>query len=206
MSVLIIGAGGLARDIADWTTGVHEVAGFWSEQRDEASMELLTARYFTGKVTPGDVGTDQAFMGIASPAVKARLHRELTEAGFKFPTFVHPTSLVSGLAEVGEGVFVAPQSAVSARVSLGTLAFVNVGCGIGHDTRIGDYVQVNPGAQVGGNVTIGNEALIGSGSTILQQLDIGAGSTVGSGAVCFKDVPEGVSVMGNPARGIPGFG
>jgi len=42
--------------------------------------------------------------------------------------------------------------------------------------------------------TIGSNAVIGCG------LIIGAGSTVGMGAVVTKDVPSGVTVVGNPAR------
>ena len=35
---------------------------------------------------------------------------------------------------------------------------------------------------------------------IRQGLTIGAGAVVGMGAVVTKDVPDGVTVVGNPAR------
>jgi len=42
--------------------------------------------------------------------------------------------------------------------------------------------------------------LIGAGATIIQGIHVGASSVVGAGAVVTKDVREGVTVMGIPAR------
>jgi len=49
-------------------------------------------------------------------------------------------------------------------------------------------------------------ASIGSGATILGGVRIGAEATVGAGAVVVADVPAGVTVVGNPARVLPGRG
>ena len=43
-------------------------------------------------------------------------------------------------------------------------------------------------------------ASIGANSTILPSLTIGKGSVVGAGSVVTKNVPDGVTVVGNPAR------
>lgn len=43
-------------------------------------------------------------------------------------------------------------------------------------------------------------ALIGSGAVLLPGITIGEGAMVGAGAVVTKDVPAGVTVVGNPAR------
>jgi acetyltransferase-like isoleucine patch superfamily enzyme len=47
-------------------------------------------------------------------------------------------------------------------------------------------------------------ATIGSGATVLGGLRIGAGAMVGAGAVVTRDVPPGVTVVGNPARVLAG--
>jgi acetyltransferase-like isoleucine patch superfamily enzyme len=47
-------------------------------------------------------------------------------------------------------------------------------------------------------------ASIGSGATILGGVRIGAGATVGAGAVVVGDVAPGATVVGNPARPLPG--
>ncbi len=69
-----------------------------------------------------------------------------------------------------------------------------------HDCVIGEFVTFAPGAKVNGNVTIGDHAYIGSNAVIRQGLTIGAGATIGMGAVVTKDVPPGVTVIGNPAK------
>ncbi|HEU5252507.1 MAG TPA: DapH/DapD/GlmU-related protein [Solirubrobacterales bacterium] len=47
-------------------------------------------------------------------------------------------------------------------------------------------------------------ASIGSGATVLGGVRIGAGATVGAGAVVVADVAPGATVVGNPARALPG--
>jgi acetyltransferase-like isoleucine patch superfamily enzyme len=43
-------------------------------------------------------------------------------------------------------------------------------------------------------------AAIGSGAIVLPGVVIGAGAMVGAGAVVTEDIPDGVTVVGNPAR------
>jgi acetyltransferase-like isoleucine patch superfamily enzyme len=45
-------------------------------------------------------------------------------------------------------------------------------------------------------------AAVGTGAIILPGVTIGAGATVGAGAVVTKDVADGETVVGNPARPI----
>lgn len=46
-------------------------------------------------------------------------------------------------------------------------------------------------------------ASIGSGATIICGVTIGEGALVGAGAVVTKDVADGATVIGNPARIVP---
>lgn len=43
-------------------------------------------------------------------------------------------------------------------------------------------------------------AAVGTGAIVLPGVTIGAGAMVGAGAVVTADVPDGVTVVGNPAR------
>ncbi len=49
-------------------------------------------------------------------------------------------------------------------------------------------------------VTICDGARIGIGAIVLKGVRIGENATVGPGAVVTKDVPDGATVLGNPAR------
>ena len=46
-------------------------------------------------------------------------------------------------------------------------------------------------------------AALGTGAVILPGLTIGSGAVVGAGAVVTRDVPDGPTVVGNPARVMP---
>jgi len=46
-------------------------------------------------------------------------------------------------------------------------------------------------------------ASIGSGVTILCGITIGENAMVGAGSVVTRDVPDGATVVGNPARVMP---
>jgi acetyltransferase-like isoleucine patch superfamily enzyme len=49
---------------------------------------------------------------------------------------------------------------------------------------------------------VGDRAWIGAAAVVIPNIRIGAGATVGAGAVVVTDVPDGVTVVGNPARAL----
>ena len=51
-----------------------------------------------------------------------------------------------------------------------------------------------------GEVVIGERVMIGAGAIILPGVEIGADASVGANAVVTRDVPEGATVTGVPAR------
>ena len=101
---------------------------------------------------------------------------------------------------IGEGACLSPFVTLTSNIKIGRCFHANLYCYIAHDCVIGDFVTIAPGAQINGNITICDHAYIGSNAVVRQGLTIGAGSTVGMGAVVTRDVPPGVTVVGNPAR------
>jgi maltose O-acetyltransferase len=54
--------------------------------------------------------------------------------------------------------------------------------------------------ELGRPVRIGHDVWIGGGAIILPGVSVGNNAIIGAGSVVTRDVPEGVTVMGNPAR------
>lgn len=71
---------------------------------------------------------------------------------------------------------------------------------IAHNCRIRFGAKVIAHAEVSGSVEVGANAWIAPNVSILEGVRIGAGAFVGIGSNVVKDVPEGMLVVGNPAR------
>lgn len=71
---------------------------------------------------------------------------------------------------------------------------------IAHNVDVGEDAFVIACAEVSGGVKIGPRAWIAPNASILNQLTIGADAVIGLGGVVVKSVPDGVIVVGNPAK------
>lgn len=105
---------------------------------------------------------------------------------------------------IGEGALLSPNVVLTSNIVIGKHFHANIGSYVEHDCVIGDFVTFAPGVQCNGNVHIRDGAYIGAGAMIRQgrsgsPLRIGKGAVVGMGAVVLDDVPDGVTVVGNPA-------
>lgn len=82
---------------------------------------------------------------------------------------------------------------------------------IGETAEIGDNVTMYQGSTLGGtnptsgmggkrHPTLGDGVIVSLGAAILGPLMVGAGSRIGANAVVTKDVPEGATMLGIPAK------
>jgi sugar O-acyltransferase (sialic acid O-acetyltransferase NeuD family) len=139
-------------------------------------------------------------LGLASPAVKRQLVRELRAPGIDFPSIVHPSAVVSGHAVIERGAVLAPGCVASVNVRLGEFALVNTACTLGHDAQVGAYAALLPGVNVSGGALLGERVTVGTGAALVQGVEIGDGATVGAGATVLASLPAGCTAVGTPAR------
>lgn len=115
-------------------------------------------------------------------------------------TVRHPSAMVSTSANMGRGSILMARVLVNTEARVGEGCLLNSGCLVEHHCEIGDFVHLAPGVLLGGGVKVGAAALLGLGAVVLPGLSIGRDAVVGAGAVVTRNVPPGVTVVGNPAR------
>jgi sugar O-acyltransferase (sialic acid O-acetyltransferase NeuD family) len=127
----------------------------------------------------------------------------ILERGGSMPVVRHPAAVVSTTAHIGAGTILSAGVIVQSDARIGRFCVLNTACTVDHDNIVGDSVSIGPGAHTAGRVTIREEAFIGLGALIINGATVGRRATVGAGAVVVRDVPEGATVVGNPARLLP---
>jgi sugar O-acyltransferase (sialic acid O-acetyltransferase NeuD family) len=204
--LLLVGSGGLAREVAQavrgWSEAPWELLGFLDDdptrwggsvgdvpvlgpselvhEQPSASVLVCTGR-------PGDY------------ASRARLVSRLGLAADRYATVVHPTAWLSPDTQVGAGTVLLSGVVATASVRFGAHVAVMPGCVLTHDDVVDDFATLASRVVLGGSVRIGRGAYLGAGSMVREGLTVGAWSLTGMGSLVLCDVPSREMWFGSPA-------
>jgi sugar O-acyltransferase (sialic acid O-acetyltransferase NeuD family) len=112
------------------------------------------------------------------------------------------TTVNLSYVEVGNNVYIGDDVTIGAGVIIKDGVSIRGNAYIGHQSILGENVYIAPCACVLGGVTIGDGTQISGNATIRDHVTIGSNVMVGCGAVVVRDVPDNVTVVGNPAKTI----
>lgn len=200
--IVIIGAGGFGREVADLMRG-NEFAALAGFIDDDPPVELIERRgeQYLGSLEGLDRYRGREYLiGIGNGEVRQEIAKRADAAGLAAGNLQHYTATIGEDNRIGEGFVACAHVSVTTNVEIGRHVHLNLNSTVGHDTTIGDFVTVNPGVNISGNVTVGRGTMIGTGASVIQGVTIGRDVLVGAGAVVTRDVPDGVTAVGVPAR------
>jgi sugar O-acyltransferase (sialic acid O-acetyltransferase NeuD family) len=207
--LLIYGAGGHGKVVADVGRAAgFEIAGFIDDDPARCSDRIWGLPVLAWEhVSAGSSASRDAVivLGIGDNRAREVCRARIAERGMSAATLVHPSAVVAPSARLGVGVVVMALAAVNPDAVVGDGVILNTGCVVEHDCRLGSFSHLSPNSALGGEVRIGDRTHLGLGAVVLPGVTVGADVRVGAGAVVHRDVPNGSTVVGVPARPLSGM-
>ena len=170
-------------------------------ERTVNGLQVLTYSEFNDV----EASERKVVIAIAGSAVRKKLAERCTKDGIKPWSVIASNIMIMDDVQIGEGSILSPFVTLTSNIRIGKHFHANMYSYVEHDCVIGDYVTFAPAVKCNGNVVIEDHAYIGAGAILKQgksgsPLVIGSGAIVGMGAVVTRNVPKGMTVVGNPAE------
>jgi sugar O-acyltransferase (sialic acid O-acetyltransferase NeuD family) len=200
---IIVGGGGLGSEILGWledlrsAVGGFEIRGFL----DNSGTSHVLGLPVLADPMEFEPGPEHLLVcAIGDPRGKLGVTSHLSGRGGRWLTLVHPSARVGIGSYVAEGSVLCPGAVVTVRATLGKFVLMNINATVGHDAMVGDCATLSAHADVTGRVVIEEGALLGSHAVVIPDVRIGKFATVGAGSVATRNVSDGWTVFGVPAR------
>jgi len=208
-NLIIIGAGGFGRELAWLVERINTLSPTWNIlgflDDTYAKQGTEVGGYpVLGRCQGYVYNKDSWFVCAIGTANRRRevVERVSASHGVQFATLVDQSVMRSDRIAIGEGTIICAGAILTVDITIGKHVIINLDCTVGHDALIGDFVTLYPSVNISGNTVINDEVEFGTGSQIIQGKEVGSGSIIGAGAVVVRDIPQGCTAVGLPARPI----
>jgi len=161
------------------------------------NIEIEKMLEFPVSVYNGSENNDLFIISIGNNKIRKKISQKLDA---EFGMAVHPNSIIDPTVIIKEGIVIMAGTVINSSVKIGKHCIINTSASVDHDCILEDYVHISPTATLCGGVRIGEGTQVGAGAVIIPGITVGKWSTIGAGAVIIKDIPDGVTVVGNPGR------
>jgi len=140
-----------------------------------------------------------AFIGIGDNIIREKIFKKIKT---NYINLIHPKSIIAVEINItlDSNIIINAGAIVNPLTTIEEGVIVNTNAIIEHECYLGSFCHVAPGVVLAGNVKIGKRSFIGANSVIKQGITIGNDVTIGAGSVILNDVPNNVTVVGNPGK------
>lgn len=207
-NLLIIGARGYGREVSLLAKGSigfntdFQVKGFLDDKKD-ALDGLGDFPKILGDVEDYAIQANDVFI-CALGDVKWKKHYVdlILAKGGIFTTLIHKSASIGIGSTVGGGSIIERYVTITANCSVGNYTTISINSLIGHDASIGDFCHISAFTFMGGGCSLGDFVTVHPHASILPRKKVGNHVIVGAGSVVIRDIKEGNTVFGVPARRI----
>lgn len=204
----IIGAGGFGREVAWLVERINEAEPTWNIKGFIDDDEKLWGTKEDDYPVVGGCGylkglnNTYAVCAVGSARVRKAIIEKLSDSNVKYATVIDPSVIISKRVEIGEGCIICAGTIITVDIKIGKHVIINLDSTIGHDDVIEDFVTIYPSVNVSGNVVLGECSELGTGMQIIQGKTVAPNTIIGAGAVVVKNIEEGGTYVGSPAKKI----
>lgn len=206
MAVLgIYGAGGLGRELLELASVINERTKRWKSTVfiDDAKPSPSVC----GKAVLSYAEAKELFgqeleivLAIGEPATREKLFSKIKADGISTPSLIHPNVYIPKTVSIGDGVVIQDGCYISCNVTIKDYAFLQPRCSVGHDCVLNEGCIISTFDTIAGAVSVGKYTYIGMSTAVKEAVTIGDYSIVGMSSAVYKDIPNEVIALGNPAR------
>jgi sugar O-acyltransferase (sialic acid O-acetyltransferase NeuD family) len=205
MNLIIYCAGGFGREILDIAYRINSVSKRWEDIKflddvldSGTNVSGISTQKFTDIKRLYRDGDCEFVIANGEPSIRKMLADKIQD--HPLAILCDPTVIISTNAKIGNGLVVAAYSSIASDAKIGKNVAINTQSVVGHDVEIGDHSVISSMVNMGGGTTVGESSYIGMGAQIKERVKIGSNSIIGMGSIVYKDIPDGVIALGNPAR------
>jgi sugar O-acyltransferase (sialic acid O-acetyltransferase NeuD family) len=207
-SVVLFGAGGFGREVMEILKTRNKISeqwdilGFIDENPEIHGTVINGFPVIGGPEWLIKNNSDELLCSVTIGDCKARqkVVAELNSIGTNFCNIIHPSVIMSDSVKIGQGVIICAGTILTVNIEIGDHVQINPNSTIFHDVVIGDYCTLTSTVKLTGNTSLGKGVYMGTGASVIPGHSVGSWSIIGAGAIVIKDIPEGVTAAGIPAK------
>jgi sugar O-acyltransferase (sialic acid O-acetyltransferase NeuD family) len=200
----IYGAGGLGREVLELARIINRQENRWEDFIfiDDKPLDTVNSVkvYAYADAISLFRGNLEVSVGVGEPSTREKLFAKLKEDGIGTPTLIHPDVHIPDTTKIGKGVTVQADSFISCNVEIEDYVYIQPNVGVGHDDILKEGCMLSSMSNLAGAVTIGRYTYVGMSAAIRELVSVGDYSIIGMYSAVYKDIPDEMVAMGNPAR------
>lgn len=204
-NIVIIGAGGLGREVVWLIEEINRVKEQWNilgylDDNVDNYGKIFSGYKILGNTESISFLPEDTYIVVAigNGKIRERIVKKLGER--RYATLIHPNVNIAGSSEIKEGVIICSGALVSIEAKIGKHCVINFNSIIAHDSLLEDFVTIHVNVNVSGNVKVGKCSTLGSGSSIYQGKKIGENCVIGMGSTVLKNIKDNKTALGVPAE------